>query len=346
MGQAGNETTVTETVANATLNQSGGPPGSDSLNSTNGFLDQVAGLLPPWVPWWLVEVTYAASQLIREALARRVARRFRRPSVARTVLRVIQSIVIALGGVVVLGVLDIELGDIALSLSVFTVVLGFILAPIIGSIINGLFVLSDRAYEIGDMIELEDTGTRGFVEDITLPYTKIFTLDNTFLVIPNGTIRDRDVINYSAEDARTRLSLDLQVTYESDIEQARELMEKAARKVDNVIGGGPDIRIGSARYPASPTCYIESYADHGVNLRLRYWISEPYKLLTARSKVQTNLWELLEDAGVEIAYPHQHVVFDDTSGEMRVAVRERAADERVPGRATRQGARDIDSEEE
>jgi len=81
-------------------------------------------------------------------------------------------------------------------------------------------------------------------------------------------MRDRDVVNYSAEDPRTRLSLDVLVTYESDIDEARTLIEESARSVDRVIRGGPDIRIGSARYPAAPTCYIESFADHGVLLTL------------------------------------------------------------------------------
>jgi len=66
-----------------------------------------------------------------------------------------------------------------------------------------------------------------------------------------------------------------------------------------------------------------------VVLRLRYWIREPYKLLTARSKVQTAVWERLEDADVEIAYPHSDVVFDDASGRLSVSVDD--GDARSPG---------------
>jgi small-conductance mechanosensitive channel len=169
----------------------------------------------------------------------------------------------------ILGIYGLQLGDIALSVTVFTAVVGVVLAPILGSFISGVFLLADQPYEIGDMIELVDTGQRGFVEDITLRHTKVFTLDNTFLVIPNGEIRQRDVVNYSAEDSRTRLSLDVLVTYESDIAVARGLIEEAAREVDNVISGGPNIRVGAARYPA---------------------------------------------------YPHSHLYFDDTSGEMNVSL--------------------------
>ena len=292
----------------------------------------VPDFLPAYVPPWLFRTVTAlvvlaigvyAARLTRKVLGRRVARRFRRPSVTRTVLRTIQGIVLLITAFAVLAVLGVGLGDLTISLSVFSAVLGFILAPIIGSVINGIFILTEQPYEIGDMIYIPERDVYGFVEDITLRYTKIFTLDNTFLVVPNGSMRERDVINYSAEDARTRLALDVLVTYESDIPAARSLIEEAAREVDNVIEGGPDIRIGGARYPAAPTCYIENYGDHGVNLRLRYWATEPYKLLTLRSNVQTNIWDRLADVDVEIAYPHSHLVFDETSGEMQVGVRER-----------------------
>ncbi len=300
------------------------------LQAGNQPIDRTLGLLPPWFPEPLARlllalaalaVFYYASTFVQQVLGRRIARRFRRPSLTRTALRGIQVGVVLVGIVLALRVLQVPIGNLALSVTVFSAVAGFVLAPIIGSVINGLFVLSEQPYEIGDMIHLPQADVYAFVEDVTLRYTKVFTLDNTFLIIPNGNIRERDVVNFSAEDSRTRLSLDVLVTYESDIAEARELIEQAAQRTENVIEGGPDIRIGGARYPAKPTCYIDSFADHGVNLRLRYWASEPYKLLTLRSRVQTAVWERLADADVEIAYPHSHLFFDDTSGEMQVAMR-------------------------
>ncbi len=293
--------------------------------------ETVFSQLPPWVPLPLaravafVLVVVAGWYLGKLAVAlggRRIARRFQRPSVTRTVIRAIRMGAVLLAVFVAASrVYGFEAENIVLSVTVFSAVLGIVLAPIVGSVLNGLFVLADQPYEIGDLVELADRGQRGFVEDITLRYTKIFTLDNTFLVVPNGTMRERDVVNYSAEDERTRLSLDLVVTYEGDLDAARSLVERAAAQVDEVIEGGPDIRIGSARYPAAPTCYIDTFGDHGVRLRLRYWVKTPYKLLTVRSAVNERAWAAIEETDdVTIAYPHQHLVFDETSGTARVAV--------------------------
>ncbi len=285
--------------------------------------------LPDVVPAWTVPlvaslltlaIAWLISRLVVRLLGRRIAQQFGRPSLTRTALRGIKLTVFLFAFLVVLRLNGLALGDIALSVTVFSAVVGVILAPIVGSIISGIFLLADQPYEIGDMIELEDQGKRGFVEDITLRYTKIFTLDNTFLVVPNGNIRERDVYNYSAEDPRTRQTLDIIVTYESDITAARDIIERSARQVNEIIDGGPRIRIGGARYPAHPDCLIGDFGDHGILLRLRYWVKEPYSLQTVKSSLQTNIWSALEDADVEIAYPHSHLYFDDTSGELEVSL--------------------------
>ena len=229
-------------------------------------------------------VAWHLSRVVVQLLGRPVARQFRRPSVTQTVLRAIRLSLMLFAAAIAGSVVGLGPGDILISVTVISAVVGIILAPVAGSLINGLFVLADQPYEIGDMIELVDTGQRGFVEDITLRYTKIFTDDNTVLVIPNSTIRERDVLNYSAEDERTRLKLDVTVSYEGDLDQARAIMERAARDVEEVVVGGPTIRIGSARYPAGPRCQIRDYADHGVSLRLRYWVKTPYYISRVRSK--------------------------------------------------------------
>jgi small-conductance mechanosensitive channel len=259
------------------------------------------------------------SKFLVRLLGRPIARRFHRQSVAQTVLGLIRVSTVVVATLVAGSIVGLGIGDIVLSVTVFSAVLGIVLAPIVGSIINGLFVLADNPYEIGDMIELED-GRQGFVEDITLRYTKILTLDNTFLVVPNAGMRERDVTNFSAEDERTRLELHLLVTYEGDLDQARRLMERAARDCDAVVEGGPDIRVGSARYPAKPVCLIDDYADSGVSLRLRFWVRTPYKIPRVESTVRERIWEDLADADVEIAYPHRHLLFDEHSGQARVAV--------------------------
>ncbi|AGB32093.1 MscS Mechanosensitive ion channel [Natrinema pellirubrum DSM 15624] len=297
-------------------------------NSTTAA-EELQAFLPDMVPPRAIEIGLALvvlvvgwylSKLAVRIAGRTVARRIERPSVTRTVLRGVRLTVFLWAAGIAAGIIGVGNTQILLSVTVISAVIAIVLAPIAGSLINGFYVLADRPYEIGDMIEVTDAGHRGFVEDITIRYTKIFTLQNTFIVIPNSEIHARDVVNYSAEDERTRVSVGFDITYESDLEAARRAAERAARNVDDVISGGPDIRIGSARYAAAPSCYVDEYGEHGVSLKLLFWMKHPYKQLVVRSAVQDAIGERFADLDVEFAYPHRHHVFDDTSGVARVGV--------------------------
>lgn len=334
--QVGNVTITngSDTASNTTPDQS---PISTSNNTsvkeevveqaskaTNKLFDLFNQWLPTDVAKLLVTALVVAAawylaKYVTQSLEQRVSSRFERTSVSRTVLRSIRMGILGIGVLFALtNVYNIGGQSVVLPLTVFSAMVGVVLAPIVRGFISGLFVLADQPYEIGDMIELADTEQQGFVQDITFRYTKIATLDNTTLVIPNGSMRERDVVNYSAEDARTRLELDIGVTYESEVDTAQTLIEDAASEVSEVISGGPAIRVASARYPAGPTCYITEFGQHSVDLKLRYWIKEPYKQYRIRSRVLAGIIDQLEESDVELAYPHSHVVFDETSGVLNV----------------------------
>ena len=264
-----------------------------------------------------IVVGAALSRVVVRLIGRPVARQFSRQSVAQTIVRGVRLGTVTASFLTGLWLVGFRFTDLLIGTAVLSAIIGIILAPLVGNFINGLFILADQPFEIGDMVALDD-GTKGFVDDITIRYTKIFTLDNTFLVVPNGNIRERDVVNYSAEDERTRRRIDVVVTYESDVTAARRLIERAARDCEAVIDGGPDIRIGVARYVAGPDCRLHEYGDDGILLRLRYWVKKPYKLAKVQSDVNTNIRDRLADADVEMAYPHRHLVFDETSGVARV----------------------------
>ncbi|MFC7028178.1 mechanosensitive ion channel domain-containing protein [Halomicroarcula sp. GCM10025710] len=127
-----------------------------------GTTTDLGGLLPVQIPVWVMQlltalfvltVAFLISRLLVRLLGRRIAQRFRRPSLTRTALRSIRVGVFILALLTVMNIYGLELGDIALSVTVFSAVIGVILAPIVGSIISGMFLLADQPYEIGDMIE-------------------------------------------------------------------------------------------------------------------------------------------------------------------------------------------------
>ncbi|WP_276255171.1 mechanosensitive ion channel family protein [Halomontanus rarus] len=287
----------------------------------------------------LVLVAWIGSKRLADRLRPQLERRLLRPSVTNAVLLLARIVVVGVALAPVATLIGFRPRNILLSVTVLSVVAGAILAPVGRSYVAGFFVLLNRPYEVGDMIELVDLDAagdeRGYIEEVTLRYTRIVTLENASLVVPNETMRERDVRNLSGADERSRLSIELLVTYESDLETARRILAQAAQRVDGVIGGGPDIRVGTERYPAGPRALIDEFADHGIRLDLVFWVDEPYLEAAVRSAVQANVWEGLNgaDVAVEIAYPHTHHVFDETSGRVPVALEGDGSDESATDRS-------------
>ncbi|MEA1930690.1 MAG: mechanosensitive ion channel family protein [Euryarchaeota archaeon] len=275
---------------------------------------------PVVVALLILIVSWYGGKALARATRPGLVAHLQRVSVAETILGVLRAVVMVFALFTVANVFGYEPENILLSVTVLTAAIAYILAPLLGSLINGLFVLVNRPYEVGDMIELEDTDQLGYVREITLRYTKVHTLENTTLVIPNDSIHRRDVINYSEDDERSWLSVELTVTYESDLEAACDRLEAAGRSVDELVDGGPAIRMGGQKYPAAPTAFVTAFGDHGVAIELRFWVFEPYHPTRVRSKVFRRIQEELAETEIALAYPRTHHVFDETSGRAAVSL--------------------------
>ncbi len=269
-----------------------------------------------------VVVAWYASKLVADRLRPALEERVLRPTTAKMVLRVGRTVVVLLALVPFAGLLGFRPQNVLLSFTVISVVIGAILAPVARSYISGLFILFNRPYELGDVIELVDQEERGYVDDISLGYTEISTLKNSVLIVPNETMRERDVRNLSAADERNWVSIEVLVTYEGDLEAACDTLKSAARDVDGVLSGGPKIRIGSSKYPAAPTVFVREFADHGIELELRCWIESPSHLSAVESAVRRAIYDRFAEIDAEFAYPHTHHVFDEATGEARITLDE------------------------
>lgn len=281
-------------------------------------------VLQPGTQWFFAVFVLVAgwygAKLVAELVRPQLTKQIPRVSVADTLLRVFRAVVMVIALFTVANILGYEPENVLLSVTVLTAAIAYIMAPIFGSTINGLFVLVNRPYEVGDLIKLVDTDQLGYVREITLRYTKIQTLDNATLVIPNDSIHRRDVVNFSENDQRSWLSAELTITYESDLETATELIERAGRKIDAVVDGGPEIRMGGRKYPAAPKAFVTEFGDRGVHLELRFWVFEPYHPKRVTSAVYKQIWRSLSETDISIAYPHTHHVFDETSGTPTVSL--------------------------
>ena len=113
-------------------------------------------------------------------------------------------------------------------------------------------------------------------------------------MIPNEELIVNRVENWSHSHNRVRLKIPVGVHYDSDVKQAIELCEEAAKEVERVI-----------EVPA-PVCLLEGFGDNSVNLEIRVWISDPQNgLSNIKSQILLRVWETFHENDIEIPYPQR-----------------------------------------
>jgi len=245
-----------------------------------------------------------------------VAKTFKRPAIIRLVLRGLRYTIFLVSLIIALGLLGINitlyLTPLLAGAGIAGIIVGVTVAPIVSSYLAGVFIIIDRPYEIGERIEVLQTTPPlvGYVAEIGLRTTKIKTIEGNVVVVPNVNIMNKDIINYSSEDPRNRRELPFEIAYESDLKKALKIMEKVAKNTEGVVKRGT-IELGDLEYNLAPSALVNGFGDNGIDLTLRLWLNDPYRPKVTISQIYKTVFDEFKKEGIEIPYPHQHLVVGD-----------------------------------
>jgi small-conductance mechanosensitive channel len=177
----------------------------------------------------------------------------------------------------------------------FTVFVGALLtlgsAGAIGNIVAGTVLTYTRAFRVGDRVRLGET--YGIVLEKTLLVTRVRTLENEEVTIPNGTVLAGAVVNYSARAAAGGLVLTVRagIGYDVDWRTVHRLMQEAAAQTEHILAD-----------PA-PQIWQKDLGDYAVEYELRASTNRPEVMLEIRSALCRNVLDAFNRAGVEIMTP-------------------------------------------
>lgn len=245
-----------------------------------------------------------------------VAQTIKRPAMIDITLRSIRYFILATVVTIALSTLGVDLTPLFTAVIASSVIIGIIIAPVVSGYLGGVFLLIDRPYEVGDRIEITDIKLAGYVREIGFRATRILTVDGNLVVIPNTEIAKRNIINYSGEELRTRHELPVSISYESDLEKAKEIMLRAAREVDGVIKKGQLMMIPGVEKELSPQVLIKGFGDNGVDLLLRVWYKDPYYFKKRDSEIYDRVFKGFKEHGIEIPYPHRQFLIKEQAEKM------------------------------
>ena len=161
------------------------------------------------------------------------------------------------------GYLGIDTSGLTALVASFGVAAGLAVNGALSNFAGGVIILFTRPFKVDDYIEVEDS-VAGTVEDIQIVCTKLRTPDNKVIYVPNGTLSNSNIINYSEKPTR-RLDFTFSISYENDFEIARALIMVVCESHSKVL-----------KSPA-PMVRMSEHGQNSINITTRVWVnSEDY----------------------------------------------------------------------
>jgi len=246
------------------------------------------GLLIAIVGWWVIKI-------INHWIAKFFNLRTYDPTLVQFVQDFINYALKVLLFVTVITQLGVKTSSLIAILGAAGLAIGLALQGSLSNFAGGILLLVFKPFKVGDWISAQ--GNEGSVKQITIFSTKLNTFGNQEVIIPNGSLSNGSIINYSSETNR-RDNFKIGIGYTSDLKKAKELLLELCNNHELVL-----------QEPA-PVCVVDELGDFSVNLSLRYW--------TKRQDFWSVRFHIIEatklkfDAnGIEIPFPHQVMVSEE-----------------------------------
>ncbi len=197
--------------------------------------------------------------------------------------------------VALLSYVGVDTSGITALIASLGVTIGLALQGALSNVAGGLLIITLRPFGLDDFIEAQ--GVSGTVEDIRIIYTYIRTFDNKRIALPNGTLANSVITNYSAKTTR-RVDLKFSISYSQDFKKAQEVILNVAKAHDLVL-----------KDPA-PNCRITDHADSAIILFSTFWCrTEDY--WTVYFDMLERVKTAFDEAGIVIPFNQLDVHLDN-----------------------------------
>lgn len=226
------------------------------------------------------------------------AKTTRRGKYSSSILLVRLSIWI-IGFLIAIAASGIALDKITIIIGALGVGIGFGLQTLVNNVVSGLVMVFEKPIQVGDLIEVGDK--TGIVRSMGIRASKIHTLDGSEVIVPNGDLLSKNLINWTLSNTHKRISLEIGVAYGSDIDQVKEIFENILKNDEQVMQN------------PSPLVLLESFGDNAVNFKILCWVADIDNWLVVKSILMSNIFTEFYKQGIQIPFPQRdlHVYMKD-----------------------------------
>jgi potassium-dependent mechanosensitive channel len=207
---------------------------------------------------------------------------------------------ILLGLALALHLAGIKLGAVFTAGAVFAVGFGFAMQNIAQNFVSGMILLVERTIKPGDVLEIGNSIVK--VMKMSIRATIVRTLDDEDIIVPNSTLVQSNVKNYTLEDNLYRVKVLVGVSYGSDLRLVRRVLEQATA----------DVTWRDKAYP--PRVLLLNFGPSCVEYETSAWMHEPFNYRIASSDLRETIWWAFKREGIVIALPQLDVHVTDALG--------------------------------
>ena len=289
------DTTIADTTQEVT---DATPEAVKQVNQLTQYVqDSIPGLITFGLKVLAALVAFFIGRLVIRWIRKIVRRSFERSGADKGVEQFVDSLLkyglYALLVFSLISSLGFDTTSVAAVLASGGVAIGLALQGSLSNFAGGVLILLLKPFVVGDYIIEDTNGKEGTVKEIQIFYTKLSTIDNKTIVIPNGMLTNNSITNATAKDER-QLDLRVSISYDADIRQAKSVIENLLIK-DECIIKNEQINV-----------FVHELADSAVVLGIRAWVkNEEY--WETRWRLLEEIKLLLDENGIEIPYPQMTV---------------------------------------
>ncbi len=174
--------------------------------------------------------------------------------------------------------------------------IGLALQGSLSNFAGGVLILLIHPFRVGDYIS-DNNGNEGTVTEILLFYTKLLTLDNKVVIVPNGDLTNESLTNYSQQEKR-RVDLTVGISYRSDLALAKKVLTQVAEQEEKRLADEPlDI-------------FVSELGESAVVMGIRVWVNTS-DYWEVKWRLTENIKLALDQNQIEIPFPQVTVTYAD-----------------------------------
>jgi small-conductance mechanosensitive channel len=217
-----------------------------------------------------------------------------------------QVMVVILGALVALRVIGIEITPLLTALGVGGLAVALALQDTLSNLFGGIYVSMAGQVRLGDYIKL-NTGEEGYVTDIGWRSTILRTLGGNMIIVPNAKLAQAIVTNYYLPQKAMGASLQVGVSYSSDIDLVeRVLLEIGKQAASEVPGMLAD--------PAPSVTLDPGFGDWSLNFQLGFQVAEFSNQTSVRNELRKRILRRFRAEGIEIPFPTRSIFTSEAPG--------------------------------